>query len=93
MLSSDFPFYNDEQILNDQLQFRHWRWRNVSPETRQFVGTILLRARVFRPTVSQLLQNQWFTPKIIQLAHKVMGIQVAPPEELPEPEPKRQRLE
>lgn len=73
MFDGDHPFHNDDEILNAPLQFIGLSWLEVSPETRQFITSILMRARVLRPTVSQMLQNQWFTPEVIQLANRVMG--------------------
>lgn len=86
MLSGDFPFGNEDETLENDLEFRNAIWKFISPKTKKFIGTLLVRADWSRPSVTEVLRNNWFSASAILKAHEVMGTLMI----LPPPSPQEQ---
>lgn len=87
MLSNDIPFSGNEEILQAPIRFRALKWLDRSDQTKIFIRLILVRDPLLRPTVTELLRNDWFCPSAIRKAHEVMQIHAI----LPPPPPPQQQ--
>lgn len=77
MLSKEFPFQFDDEILSGAFTFSAIEWRFVSDDMKDFIRKVLVRNPSQRPTATRLLCEDWLSavdPEV-QKAIEVMQLE------------------
>ena len=65
LLSSSLPFYGKtrahvvRRILQGKYAFKGRRWKEISPEAKAFIESLLIQDPAARPTAGDALEDEW----------------------------------